>query len=150
VTYVRKLIVAVTLLFLVSVPAALAATGVAKPDNGVPKLVAPTVIDRSLLRSEARAKQRVAHERAKRKVERREASSVSPQLESIARCESHGNPRSIGGGGQYRGKYQMTYSIWASLGGKGDPAAAPESEQDHRAAMLYERSGPGQWPVCGQ
>ena len=150
VTYVRKLIVAVIALFLVSVPAALAATGVARPDNRVPKLVAPTLIHRSLLRSEARAKQRAARESAKRKVERRQASEVSPQLQAIAQCESHGNPRSIGGGGQYRGKYQMTYSIWASLGGEGDPASAPESEQDRRAAMLYQRSGPGQWPVCGQ
>ena len=145
-----RLIVAVIALFSVSVSAALAATGVAKPDDGVPKLVAPTAIDRSLLRSEARAKQHIAHVRAKRKAERRQAASVPPQLEAIAQCESHGNPRSIGGGGLYRGKYQMTTSIWASVGGHGDPAAAPESEQDRRAAALYERSGPGQWPVCGQ
>ena len=145
-----KLIVAVIALFTASVPAALAATGVAKPDDGIPKLVAPTAIDRSLLRSEARAKQHIAHVRAKRKAERRQAAAVPPQLHAIAQCESHGNPRSIGGGGQYRGKYQMTTSIWASVGGHGDPAAAPEAEQDRRAAILYNRSGPGQWPVCGQ
>jgi transglycosylase-like protein len=150
VAYVRKLIVAVVALFLVSVPAALAATRAAQPDSGIPKLVAPKLIDRHLLRSEASAKLRAARERAKRKAERRQAIDVPPQLQAIAQCESHGNPRSIGGGGQYRGKYQMTYSIWASVGGEGDPAAAPEPEQDRRAAMLYERSGPGQWPVCGQ
>jgi resuscitation-promoting factor RpfB len=76
--------------------------------------------------------------------------SVPPQLQAIAECESHGNPRSIGGGGLYRGKYQMTTSIWASVGGHGDPAAASEREQDLRAALLYNRSGAGQWPVCGQ
>ena len=26
---------------------------------------------------------------------------------------------------------------------------AAEAEQDFRAALLYVRSGPGQWPVCG-
>jgi hypothetical protein len=70
-------------------------------------------------------------------------------LASIANCESHGSPTAIGGGGLYRGKYQMTYSTWASVGGTGDPAAAPEAEQDRRAAMLLARSGTSQWPVCG-
>ena len=70
-------------------------------------------------------------------------------LQAIAACESGGDPRAIGGGGAYRGKYQFSYSTWASVGGSGDPAAAPEAEQDRRAAMLYARSGPGQWPVCG-
>jgi len=36
------------------------------------------------------------------------------------------------------------------VGGTGDPAAAPESEQDQRAAMLLAQTGSGQWPVCGQ
>jgi hypothetical protein len=70
-------------------------------------------------------------------------------LAKIAECESHGNPRAIGGGGLYRGAFQMTTSIWASVGGHGDPASAPLAEQYRRAALLYQRSGPGQWPVCG-
>jgi Transglycosylase-like domain len=70
-------------------------------------------------------------------------------LESIAHCESHGDPRAISAGGTYRGKYQFSFSTWASVGGEGDPAAASETEQDRRAAMLY-RSGPGHWPVCGR
>jgi hypothetical protein len=77
------------------------------------------------------------------------ATSVSPQLAAIAQCESGGDPTAIGGGGLYRGKYQFTYGTWASVGGHGDPAAAPEAEQDRRAAMLLARSGTGQWPVCG-
>ena len=72
-----------------------------------------------------------------------------PQLQAIAQCESGGDPRAIGGGGAYRGKYQFSYSTWAGVGGTGDPAAAPEAEQDRRAAALYARSGAGQWPVCG-
>jgi Transglycosylase-like domain len=75
--------------------------------------------------------------------------AVSPQLESIAACESGGDPTAIGGGGLYRGKYQFTYETWASVGGTGDPAAAPEAEQDARAAALLARDGAGHWPVCG-
>jgi hypothetical protein len=77
------------------------------------------------------------------------ASSASPALQAIAACESGGDPRAIGGGGTFRGKYQFTYATWAAVGGSGDPAAAPEAEQDRRAAMLYAQAGAGQWPVCG-
>jgi hypothetical protein len=77
------------------------------------------------------------------------APAVSPQLAAIAQCESGGDPTAIGGGGLYRGKYQFSISTWQSVGGTGDPAAAPEAEQDRRAAILLARSGPGQWPVCG-
>ena len=68
---------------------------------------------------------------------------------STSECESGGNPRAIGGGGAYRGKYQFSFGTWASVGGKGDPARASEAEQDRRAAMLLTRSGRGHWPVCG-
>jgi hypothetical protein len=70
-------------------------------------------------------------------------------LQQIAQCESGGNPRAVGGGGQYRGKYQFTRETWAAVGGSGDPAAAPEAEQDARAAALYQRSGASSWPSCG-
>jgi hypothetical protein len=71
-------------------------------------------------------------------------------LRSIAACESGGNPRAVGGGGTFRGKYQFDYGTWARVGGSGDPAAAPEIEQDRRAALLYARGGSSPWPVCGQ
>ena len=77
------------------------------------------------------------------------ANTAAPHLEAIAACESGGDPSAVGGGGIYRGKYQFSYSTWASVGGSGDPAAATEAEQDQRAAMLYEQAGAGQWPVCG-
>ena len=70
-------------------------------------------------------------------------------LQAIAACESGGDPRAVGGGGLYRGKYQFDRGTWASVGGSGDPAAAPEAEQDKRAAMLYARAGSAPWPVCG-
>ena len=76
--------------------------------------------------------------------------AIPAALQSIAMCESHGNPRAISSGGTYRGKYQFSFSTWASVGGKGDPAAASETEQDRRAAILYRTAGAGQWPVCGR
>jgi hypothetical protein len=76
--------------------------------------------------------------------------AMPPQLKAIAMCESHGNPRAISAGGQYRGKYQFDFSTWRSVGGKGDPARASETEQDRRAAKLYRTGGPAHWPVCGR
>ena len=75
---------------------------------------------------------------------------VPAVLQTIAACESGGNPRAVGGGGSFRGKYQFDYGTWARVGGSGDPAAAPEAEQDRRAAMLYARAGASPWPVCGR
>jgi hypothetical protein len=70
------------------------------------------------------------------------------RLDKIAECESHGNPRSIGGGGLYRGKYQFDRSTWHSNGGVGDPAKAPEGAQDRMAAMVLRRRGSSPWPNC--
>jgi hypothetical protein len=70
-------------------------------------------------------------------------------LRAIAACESHGNPRAIGGGGAYRGMYQFSFSTWRVVGGYGDPAVAPAAEQTWRAWLLLSRHGSGHWPVCG-
>ena len=75
---------------------------------------------------------------------------IPPQLKAIAECESHGNPRAVSAGGTYRGKYQFSFATWRTVGGKGDPADASETEQDRRAALLYRSGGPGHWPVCGR
>ena len=105
-------------------------------------LLPHTVLDRPLVRM---------HNAAKRHRAAREArASMTPALAAIAACESNDNPSAIGGGGQYRGAFQMTYAAWASVGGQGDPAAAPMSEQIHRARLLYDRDGPTQWPICGE
>lgn len=71
-------------------------------------------------------------------------------LASIAACESGGNPSAVDPSGTYRGKYQFDHGTWASVGGSGDPAAAPEAEQDYRAGLLYARSGAAPWPHCGR
>jgi Transglycosylase-like domain len=99
-----------------------------------------------------------AEERAlarKREREREEAFAELPggvsmsTLEAIASCESGGDPTIVSSDGTYRGKYQFSVSTWESVGGSGDPAAAPEAEQDYRAALLYAQSGSSPWPVCG-
>lgn len=104
-----------------------------------------------------RSTKRVARDvRAARRARERRRHGGAPNvpipraLDSIAQCESHGDPRAISAGGTYRGKYQFSFSTWASVGGKGDPAAASETEQDRRAAILYRTGGPGHWPVCGR
>ena len=105
------------------------------------------------LREETRELRRAV--RALRREIERERHGSAPDipipaaLKSIAQCESHGNPRAISANGSYRGKYQFDFGTWASVGGEGDPAAASETEQDRRAAMLYKRSGATPWPVCG-
>jgi Transglycosylase-like domain len=93
--------------------------------------------------------------RARLQRERREAFASLPggvsqaTLDAIGACESGGDPTSVSSDGSYRGKYQFDYGTWESVGGSGDPAAAPEAEQDYRAALLYAQSGSSPWPVCG-
>jgi len=69
---------------------------------------------------------------------------------ALARCESGGNPASVSGSGKYYGLYQFSLSTWAAVGGSGLPSQASPDEQTARAKMLYNRSGAGQWPVCGK
>lgn len=100
--------------------------------------------------------QRIRRERrARLRRERREAFATLPAgvsvatLEAIAACESGGDPTAVSADGSYRGKYQFSFETWAAVGGSGDPAEAPEAEQDYRAALLYAQSGSSPWPVCG-
>ena len=74
---------------------------------------------------------------------------IPPVMHRIAQCESHGDPRAIGGGGMFRGALQFMQSTWESVGGEGDPAAAPLEEQLRRGALLMARSGSSPWPQCG-
>ncbi|MEA2386577.1 MAG: resuscitation-promoting factor RpfE [Thermoleophilaceae bacterium] len=128
------------------IPVALAAG----PEIGhhVAATLAEGHLEKYELRDEARAAKRAAKRRA---AERRAVAAVPvpPQLESIALCESGGDPTIVSSNGMYHGKYQFSVATWAAMGGSGLPSQAPEAEQDMRAAMLYASSGPGQWPVCG-
>jgi peptidoglycan hydrolase-like protein with peptidoglycan-binding domain len=77
------------------------------------------------------------------------AGGSTTTLARIASCESGGNPAAISSTGRYRGKYQFSHATWRELGGKGDPAKAPESVQDAMAAKLLAQRGTTPWPVCG-
>jgi hypothetical protein len=105
------------------------------------------------IRAEQRQRRQAREQRADR--ERHERFADLPggvtiaTLETIASCESGGDPTAVSADGSYRGLYQFDYGTWESVGGHGDPAAAPADEQDYRAALLYSRSGSSPWPICG-
>jgi hypothetical protein len=154
------------LLILLAFPAAALAAGGEEGDSG-PGVgeaeVAPIAplqrpVDRFHRVVETIAADIRADERAlarKREREREEEFAELPggvslsTLEAIASCESGGDPTIVSADGTYRGKYQFDYGTWESMGGSGDPAAAPETEQDYRAALLYAQAGSSPWPVCG-
>jgi hypothetical protein len=70
-------------------------------------------------------------------------------LESIASCESGGDPEIVSSDGTYMGLYQFDQGTWESVGGTGTPIEASAAEQTYRAALLYSRSGSSPWPICG-
>jgi len=122
----------------------------------IPSLQRPAVRFQRLvdtIAADIRADERAAARKREREREEQFAElpggvSIST-LEAIASCESGGDPAAVSSDGTYRGKYQFDYGTWESMGGSGDPAAAPEAEQDYRAALLYAASGSSPWPVCG-
>jgi lysozyme family protein len=69
-------------------------------------------------------------------------------LARIAECESGGDPTIVSADGRYRGKYQFSRATWRAMGGSGDPAKAPEAEQDRLAAALLAARGTSPWPNC--
>lgn len=145
----RKLALLTTLCLAIAAPAiAMAADGSGSADgaSATAALVADD-LNGGLNVQEAQRKLEIARERANPEPK---PVAVPAHLQAIAQCESGGDPTAIGGGGLYRGKYQFSVATWQAVGGKGDPAAAPEAEQDRRAIALYNTSGPGQWPVCSQ
>jgi peptidoglycan hydrolase-like protein with peptidoglycan-binding domain len=76
------------------------------------------------------------------------SASLDPRLAAIAQCESGGDPAAESANGRYHGKYQFSLETWRSVGGTGNPAQAPEAEQDGRAAELLARDGMAPWPNC--
>jgi transglycosylase-like protein len=144
----RKLALLTTLCLAVAAPAiAMAADGSDTTGVSTGAALVADDVDGGLAVHEAQRKLRAARERANPEPE---PVAVPAHLQAIAQCESGGDPTAIGGGGLYRGKYQFSVATWQAVGGEGDPAAAPEAEQDRRAIILYNTSGPGQWPVCSQ
>jgi hypothetical protein len=143
----RKLALLTTLCLAVAAPAIAMAADGSGNEGGVSSsaTLAANDLDGALDVQEAKRKLRIARQRANPEPK---PVAVPAHLQAIAQCESGGDPTAIGGGGLYRGKYQFSVATWQAVGGSGDPAAAPEAEQDRRAIILYNTSGPGQWPVC--
>ena len=93
--------------------------------------------------------------RARLRRERREAFATLPggvsqaTLDAIGACESGGDPTAVSSDGSYRGKYQFDYGTWESVGGTGDPAAAPEKSRTTEQLSSTPQSGSSPWPICG-
>jgi hypothetical protein len=69
--------------------------------------------------------------------------------DGLRQCESGGNYSTNTGNGYY-GAYQFSPTTWRGLGYSGMPHTAPPAVQDEAAIRLAQRSGFGQWPVCGR
>ena len=78
------------------------------------------------------------------------AASGSLNWAALAQCESGGRVNAVSSNGMYYGLYQFSVSTWQAMGGSGLPSQASADEQTARAQALYDRSGAGQWPVCGK
>jgi hypothetical protein len=69
---------------------------------------------------------------------------------ALARCESGGNPRAVGGGGRYFGAFQFSLGSWRAAGMSGNPVDYDYGTQVAAAQRLQARSGWGQWPHCSR
>ncbi|OZB50961.1 MAG: resuscitation-promoting factor [Cellulomonas sp. 14-74-6] len=78
------------------------------------------------------------------------ATSGSLNWAALAQCESGGRVGAVSSNGMYYGLYQFSVATWQAMGGSGLPSQASAAEQTARAQALYDRSGAGQWPVCGK
>lgn len=67
------------------------------------------------------------------------------ELAALRQCEATGNYHNRKNR-TYRGAYQFDRQTWESVGGSGDPADAPPSEQDDRARTLWTQRDA--WPNC--
>lgn len=67
-------------------------------------------------------------------------------------CESTNDYTVASANGLFFGAYQFEPRTWRTVGGTGNPAAAPPEEQDARARLLYARRGDQPWPraYCGR
>ncbi len=69
---------------------------------------------------------------------------------ALARCESGGNPRAVSSTGKYRGLYQFSVGNVAQRRWLGRPDRRLAGRADLPRPSALQRSGRGQWPVCGK
>jgi hypothetical protein len=72
--------------------------------------------------------------------------------DAVANCESGGNWHINTGNGFYGG-LQFTESTWLAEGGGAYASRADLASREQQIAVatrLYNQSGSGSWPVCGQ
>jgi len=65
--------------------------------------------------------------------------------DGLAFCESTNNPKAVDPTGSWYGMFQFDFPTWASVGGSGNPADAPATEQLMRAKLLYQSRGLEPW-----
>ena len=89
--------------------------------------IASSALSHDLVRHQGRRTRRRPQARARtRRTVRRLPGGVSiATLESIASCESGGDPTAVSSDGTYRGKYQFDYGTWESVGGTATPPPRP-------------------------
>ena len=68
---------------------------------------------------------------------------------ALAECESGGNPQASTRRVRTTASTSSREHLALASAASGCPTQASASEQTYRAQILYNRSGAGQWPVCG-
>ena len=110
-------------------------------------------------RQQAAAARAAADKRA-REVAQRQATKPAPRtfdsgipdsaFDSLAQCESRGNPLAVSANGRHYGAFQFSLGTWAGLGYEGSPTDYNYEYQREAARKLQARSGWGQWPHCSR
>jgi hypothetical protein len=124
-------------------------------DTVVPRTTAPPPAPTTDPAAARLAAARAAAARASRSAARRPAAAAPVNVGgdvwgALARCESGGNPRAVGGGGRYFGAFQFSLSAWHSLGMGGNPVDYDYGTQLGAAQRLVARGGWGQFPHCSR
>jgi hypothetical protein len=135
---------------------ALVATGdplaTAQPVETIPTTVPPPPTpDPGAARLAAARAEAARASRSARRVSATPVAAVGGDVwGALARCESGGNPRAVGGGGRYFGAFQFSLGSWHAAGMSGNPVDYDYGTQVAAAQRLQARSGWGQWPHCAR
>lgn len=71
-------------------------------------------------------------------------------LDRLAMCESHHNPKAVGGGGRFWGAFQFMLSTWRGMGMSGNPIDYSYEEQKAVAARIPVSAWARQFPACAR